>query len=189
MQELAAAAFEDLYLPSVSTAVRSQRDLDEGQSAIRKSREISAKSRILMSVAADFRDRPNPLEDVLRMVSRRHCDRIDCMAELVSQIFEKYTSKKTEKSIEHLASLARQLKEIVEVLIDNLVDAEQKPDFVSDSPSCVTMLLRLSSHQKLVHCVKTIFILLSPEPSMLEHGRASLLLPYLRNATTVRVLG
>lgn len=38
--------------------------------------------------------------------------------------------------MEQLASLTRQLKEIVEVLIDNLVDAEQTPDFVSGTPRC-----------------------------------------------------
>lgn len=46
-------------------------------------------------------------------------------------------------------------------------------------------LLFLFLAQKLVHCVKTVFILLSPEPSMLDVGRAALLLPYLKSATTV----
>lgn len=71
IQEMAAAAFEDIYLPSGSTTTtRTQRDHEEVQSALARKREISAKSRILMSVAAEFRDRPNPLEDVLCMVSK-----------------------------------------------------------------------------------------------------------------------
>jgi hypothetical protein len=41
---------------------------DETQTALSKRREILAKSRVLMAAAAEFRDRPNPLEDVLRMV-------------------------------------------------------------------------------------------------------------------------
>lgn len=41
-----------------------------------------------MSVAAEFRDRPNPLEDVLRMVSRVIWDHMECMAELVADLRE-----------------------------------------------------------------------------------------------------
>ena len=86
--------------------------------------------------------------------------------------------------------LTAQLKDIVEVLIDNLVDPEQTTDFVSPtSHHFGRMTVRCSAcRQKLVHCVKTVYILLTPEPSMLEVGKAAMLLPYLKSATNVSSL-
>lgn len=40
--------------------------------------------------------------------------------------------------------------------------------------------------QDIVNCIKTIYILLLADASMLSLNRASLLLPYLRGASTVR---
>lgn len=57
------------------------------------------------------------------------------------QIYEKHSSKKADKSQEHLLSLSSQLKDIVEVLIDNLVDPDLSSDFVSEH-----VLLRCLQH-------------------------------------------
>lgn len=68
-QELAVSTFQDIFLSNTQLNQRIQRNGDDAQSSLAKKREVLRKGCVLMSVAAEFRDRPNPLEDVLRMVS------------------------------------------------------------------------------------------------------------------------
>ena len=50
----------------------------------------------------------------------------------------------------------------------------------------LSALTYLHVSQDTVNCIKTIYILLLADASMLSLNRASLLLPYLRGASTVR---
>jgi len=68
MQELAVTAFEDLFLPVTLATARPQHDTEEAQSTLARRREVMSKGRLLVSIVAEYRDRSNPLEDVLRMV-------------------------------------------------------------------------------------------------------------------------
>lgn len=78
---MASAAFEEIFLPSLASPLRTQRPAEDVQGNLAKKRVILSKARVLMSVAAEFRDRPNPLEDVLRKV-RVFC-KVDRSDELI----------------------------------------------------------------------------------------------------------
>ena len=58
--------------------------------------------------------------------------------------------------------------EIGSTLIDCLVDAQELPGFT------------------VVNCIKTIYLFVSAHPPIISTQQAAILLPYLKNATTVR---
>jgi hypothetical protein len=81
------------------------------------------------------------------------------------------------------------LREVMENLIDSLVidsSSMVRRHFVS---SPLNLTDSCSSWQDVVACVKTVSILSAVDSSLLTTAKASLLVPFLKGATTVRLIG
>lgn len=110
---------EDLWfsraLPS-STRVMVK---DESQTQEEPSKSgIAQLASIIMSVAGEYRDRPPPVDELLRAVGPHAIDYSESKLMLcASQIISKHAEKGTKPPIERL-------REVIETLVDSLVEDE-----------------------------------------------------------------
>jgi cohesin loading factor subunit SCC2 len=103
VKELAIKTLEEIWFPAapLASALKGKASSPgEDQSA------LLAKVSIIMGTAANFRDRQNPLEDLLHKII-------------------------ADKEGNEAAALHKRYREICECLIDGLVDASDLPGFVS----------------------------------------------------------
>lgn len=96
----------------------------------------------------------------------------------MQQIFAKHAEKGTKPPL-------HRLQQITECLIDGLVEDHESVRAVSTIP----VRTELIPSQSIVTCVKTIYVLTSTDPSILSTAKATILLPFLKSATTVRLFG
>jgi cohesin loading factor subunit SCC2 len=109
VKDLSIKTLEELWFPSITSqsALQKPRNGTHGSDQHDKTQLLSKVS-VIMGVAASFRDRQSPLEDVLHkiMASKEDVD--------AGQLHARYS-------------------EICEALIDGLVDASELPGFVRES--------------------------------------------------------
>lgn len=72
---------------------------------------------------------------------------------------------------------------ICEALVDKLVDAQASKGYVR-APVCLSSMI-LKHLQNVLTCIKTVQLLAMAQPSIISSTKASTLLPYLKNSTTV----
>jgi cohesin loading factor subunit SCC2 len=113
---------------------------------------------VIMGTATNFKDRQSPLEDILHKIM-------------------------AEKTGNEASVLHTRYTEVCETLIDGLVDATDLPGFVSDIR--ISYYESAHSFQTVVNCVRTIYLFTSAHPPILSSAKATTLLPYLKNASTV----
>ena len=120
VKDLSVKTLEELWFPSamMQPALQKLRNGVQGSEPGDKTQLLNKVS-VIMGVAANFRDRQSPLEDVLHKIMALRED-----AE-ASQLHIRYS-------------------EICEALIDGLVDASEFPDFVRESSSLSGSLTPLS---------------------------------------------
>lgn len=122
VKELATKTIEELWFPS--TSAQASTTTTRGRSAASTAHQVSSSSAnkddknailakvvVIMGTAAQFKDRQNPLEDLLHKIITAE-----------------------NKSESEVAGLRRKYEEICETLIDGLVDATDLPGFVSLLP-------------------------------------------------------
>ncbi|KAI9443068.1 hypothetical protein H4582DRAFT_1808792 [Lactarius indigo] len=144
VKDLSIKTLEELWFSSVVSQPALQKLRGGGQGpSLDDKVQLLNKVSVIMGVAANFRDRQSPLEDVLHKIMASKED-----AE-AGQLHARYG-------------------EICEALIDGLVDASELPGFT------------------VVNCIRTIYLLSSAYPAILSGSNASTLLPYLKNATSVK---
>lgn len=153
VKDAAIKTMEELWFPDIGTTVqKSSNEADKSQ--------LTAKVTVIMGVAAHFKDRQSPLEDLLhKTMSARD-------ASGASYLHQRYS-------------------EICETLIDGLVDASDLAGFVCTRHSVSSFVLTSFHLETVVNCVRTIYLFTAAYPAVLSVARASTLLPYLKNATTV----
>lgn len=150
VKDLAAAAVEELWFSAKFVPKRSSGEAQREASPAEK-RETASKAAVLVAVAGSFREKPSPLEELVRLIiSRNKIAR---------------TTKKQDGS----TPFAANLKTLVEALVDALVDETEDGSIT------------------IVNRIKTIYILLLADESMLSVQKAGLLLPYLHGAATVSI--
>lgn len=130
-----------------------------------------------MTVTGVSTERPAPVDEVLRQ-ARRPSSSEKPLLTTFYQIIAKHTEKGTTPPL-------KRLLEVTESLIDGLV--EDVDSLVRSSPFDPPRTLLIRSRQNVVDCIKTIYILNSAAPSLLSTAKATLLLPFLKSATTVRI--
>lgn len=158
VKDLAIKTLEELWFPPAP--LQSAMKKSPGQATQDKS-GLLTKISVIMGTAAYFADRNHPLEEVLHKVM-------------------------SGKEGNEAASLHARYTEICEALIDGLVDASDLPGFVSvESFLSLRALLLRSSSKTIINCIRTIYFLSSAYPPVLSGSKASTLLPYLKNASTV----
>lgn len=134
---------------------------DNPAGSFEKKSLLLTKVSVIMGVSGNFKDRQSPLEDMLHNI--------------VSD----------EKAVD-ASSLHARYTEICDTMIDGLVDASDFPGFVSDM-LCTICVIHLPSQQSVVNCIKTVYLFAAAYPAIISGPKASTLLPYLKNPTTVRV--
>ena len=120
--------------------------------------QLTAKVTVIMGVAAQFKDKQSPLEELLHKA-----------------MADKDTSSAT--------ILHQKYSEICETLIDGLVDASDLPGFVG-LPRLSEKIIT-DTAQTVINCVRTIYLFAAAYPAVVSVTHASTLLPYLKNATSV----
>ncbi len=125
VKDLSVKTLEELWFSSVMSQPALQKLRGGGQGPGPDDKvQLLNKVSIIMGVAANFRDRQSPLEDVLHKIMASKED-----AE-AGQLHARYS-------------------EICEALIDGLVDASELPGFVRKIPSLSSFILRLNGLTRL----------------------------------------
>ena len=133
VRDFALKTVEELWFQSTALPTSSQKSGSSTLGVHHEKGSLLAKVSVVMGVAANFKDRQSPLEDVLR----------------------KIISSKDEKEA---AILHARYAEICETLIDGLVDASDLPGFVS-SPftSCSSLNSRMITRRSSIALGRYIF--------------------------------
>ncbi|SCZ88805.1 BZ3500_MvSof-1268-A1-R1_Chr10-4g03099 [Microbotryum saponariae] len=105
------------------------------------------------------RDRAPPVDEVLRIVLARHRDKTSTTTTAAAA-----TATSTATSTSTTTPLER-LRDITESLIDGLLEDEE-------------------GSRNIVACVKTVHVLVSVDASLLSTSKATILLPFLKSATS-----
>jgi cohesin loading factor subunit SCC2 len=158
VKDLASKTIEDLWFhtPTNLSPQKPRRATLDTTSSDRT--KLLGKVATIMGVSTAFRDRQGPLEDMLTKITSD--------ASEASPIRDTYTR-------------------ICSALIDGIVDDSDLPGFVS-AGLLHLKALAYNASQTIVNCVRTIYLFSVAYPAVLSGSNASILLPYLRNATTVR---
>lgn len=159
VKDLAIKSIEELWFPAVSLPTTTKSRSGLHASNLDDRTLLLSKVAVIMGTSANFKDRQSPLEDVLHKIM-------------------------ADKEGSEAAPLHARYTEICETLIDGLVDASDLPGFVSPTTFFCDVI---DEHvQTVINCIRTIHLFSSAYPSILSGSNASTLLPYLKNASSVR---
>lgn len=115
---------------------------------------------VIMGVCGNFKDRQSPLEDMLSKIvaGKEGAD--------VTALHDRYA-------------------QLCDAMIDGLVDASDSVSFsIKISVHCPSLT---HAYQTVVNCIRTIHLLAAANPHIISGPKASTLLHYLRNPTTVSI--
>jgi cohesin loading factor subunit SCC2 len=159
VKELAVRTLEDLWFQN-GLSMSNSSFKAPAMSNLRDNDVLQAKVAVVMGVSAHFKDRQSPLENMLYQII-------------------------ADRDGEDATFLHARYAEICGVLIDGLVDASDLPGFVGVHAVFIGVPQAQEFYQTVINCVRTIYHLTSAHPAVLSDSSASILLPYLKNATTV----
>lgn len=183
LQDLAVEAIEDLWFTQsfAKTGSRPSKfdKKDGGNEELAPG--IARLARIIMTVTGVSKDRPPPVEEVLRSVS---CPTSTLRSLTDRKHLTRSSRNMRRKGLNHLPHAYVWLLNLSLTAWSRMM--AQWSVFPASRP--FQFAHPVSPSQNLVSCIKTIYILSSTDPLLLSTAKASILLPFLKSATTVRVL-